>query len=188
MISLETRSTLAGAATIETALCDKPLDVSVLTAQALSRVTSRTGALESFSGLVRAVPGLQALFIEAHMEMAPQDLRRLCLTATQAWPLTFVAIHHRIGTMRVGEPIVWIATAASHRAPAQQACQWLTEGVKSQVTLWKCEQRDDGNDWLRPREEDLSSWEEWLRRKPELSAGAWTQNVLTTGPATGKGE
>ncbi len=62
--------------------------------------------------------------------------------------LTAVAIHHRVGTVGVGESSVVIAVSAPHRADALAACHDAIDELKERVPLWKKEVYDNGEEWI----------------------------------------
>jgi molybdopterin synthase catalytic subunit len=59
-----------------------------------------------------------------------------------------VAIHHRTGTLAVGEIAVVIAASAPHRAAAFDACRAAIERLKERAPIWKKEIGDDGAEWV----------------------------------------
>ena len=143
------------------------------------RLGGGAGALASFVGQVRGQGGCTGLAVEGHEDLTQADLLRLAQVALRHWGLRAVEIHHRLGRMAPGEPIVLVAAAAAHRGDAQTACSWLMDALKSQVTLWKKELHGQGQDgreqgrWLEPSPDDLRLWQGWLRRHPQLAAAAW---------------
>lgn len=62
-----------------------------------------------------------------------------------------IAIHHRLGTVPVGEPSIVIAVSSPHRKEAFRACEWILEQVKMKVQIWKKECYDEreggGSEW-----------------------------------------
>ncbi|OCH96090.1 molybdenum cofactor synthesis 2 [Obba rivulosa] len=48
-------------------------------------------------------------------------------------------VHHRLGTVPVGEPSIVIAVSSPHRKEAFEACEFILEEVKSKVQIWKRE-------------------------------------------------
>ena len=107
-----------------------------------------SGALVTFVGVVRAdaCAGrvVRALDYEAHPDMAEQQFDRLVDEAKRRWPLDAVRIQHRLGIVEAGEASVVVAVAAPHRAEAYAASQFLIEGLKREVPIWKRELYDDG--------------------------------------------
>jgi molybdopterin synthase catalytic subunit len=49
------------------------------------------------------------------------------------------AVHHRLGTVPVGEPSIVIAVSAPHRKEAFDACERILEDIKAKVPIWKRE-------------------------------------------------
>jgi molybdopterin synthase catalytic subunit len=48
-------------------------------------------------------------------------------------------VHHRLGTVPVGEPSIVIAVSSPHRREAFIACEWILEQVKKRAQIWKRE-------------------------------------------------
>ena len=128
------------------ALVAEPLDVGA----AFEFVAaSEAGGTNAFLGTTRseAAPGgrrLVALDYEAYAEMAEQQLRDLARRARRRWPIVRLAILHRVGRVPLGQASVLIAVSAPHRAEAFDACRWLIDTLKAEVTIWKKEIWDDG--------------------------------------------
>jgi MoaE protein len=61
------------------------------------------------------------------------------------------AIHHRLGTVHVGDPSIVIAVSSPHRQQAFCACETILEEVKSKVQIWKREyyegDREEEAEW-----------------------------------------
>lgn len=114
----------------------------------------RAGAIDVFVGTTRRyTEGRETveLTYEAYETMAVAEMDRLADEACARWPLTGVAIHHRVGTVPVGEISVVIAVSSPHRAAALDACRFLIEGLKADVPIWKRERYADGSiEWVRP--------------------------------------
>ncbi|KAF8898796.1 Molybdopterin biosynthesis MoaE [Infundibulicybe gibba] len=49
------------------------------------------------------------------------------------------AVHHRLGTVPVGEPSIVIAVSSPHRKEAFSACEYILEEVKKHAQIWKRE-------------------------------------------------
>ncbi|KAE9408136.1 molybdenum cofactor synthesis 2 [Gymnopus androsaceus JB14] len=58
---------------------------------------------------------------------------------SQEKPLLRVALHHRIGTVKIGEPSIVIAVSSPHRKEAFLACEFILEEVKRKAQIWKRE-------------------------------------------------
>ncbi|XP_061837163.1 molybdopterin synthase catalytic subunit isoform X1 [Nerophis lumbriciformis] len=126
------------------------------------------GAISLFIGTTRAdvlegrkVRGLQ---YEAYEAMVQSELSRLCGDIRARWPrLTHICVHHRLGShhhanmlvralapgphlpcsplrwVQVGEASVVMAISSPHRQEGQRAIQYLMDGLKASVPVWKKE-------------------------------------------------
>jgi molybdopterin synthase catalytic subunit len=98
------------------------------------------GALVEFWGLVRRLEDgreIGGIEYEAHREMAEYQLKRIAEQAADKFGLKFVAIHHRIGFVAVGEPSLAVAVASPHRREGFRAAQWIVDELKKKVPIWK---------------------------------------------------
>ena len=129
------------------------------TADVLARFAA--GAVASFIGRVRAEPGLQALRLEHYPGMTEAEIARAVAEATQRWPLIGVAIIHRIGELKPGEPIVLVAAAADHRREAFAACEFLIDHIKTKAPFWKEERLGSGTHWVEAKASDDEAAARW---------------------------
>jgi molybdopterin synthase catalytic subunit len=61
-------------------------------------------------------------------------------------PIIRIAIHHRLGSVPVGEPSIVIAVSSPHRKESFLACELVLEEVKNRVQVWKREFYEGEND------------------------------------------
>jgi molybdopterin synthase catalytic subunit len=121
-----------------------------------------SGAVASFTGLVRGDGGLSALTLEHYPGMTEAALQRLAEAAKSRWTLDGVTIIHRIGAMTPGERIVFVGTASPHRAAALEACSFLIDRLKTEAPFWKQERFADGRVlWVEPRASDDDAAARW---------------------------
>lgn len=109
------------------------------------------GAVATFSGHVRRQgqqPNVVRLEYEAYVAMAEEVLAALAMEIESEWPGVRVAIHHRIGTLAVGEVAVAIAVSAPHRNAAFEACRAAIDRLKVRAPIWKKEVGEDGAVWI----------------------------------------
>ena len=142
------------------ALAPDPVDPAVLLAE-FARAASGAGAIASFSGLVRADDGVTELWLDHHPRITPAAIEVLAAAARARFAICAVAIVHRVGSVAAGEPIVFVAAAASHRRAAFDAVDFVMDGLKTDVPLWKCERRPDGERWIEARTQDHSDAARW---------------------------
>ena len=112
---------------------------------------SAAGGINVFVGNVRdQTQGktVQRLEFEAYVPMAEQELRKIAEQAVEAYQLTRIALHHRLGTLYPPETAVLIAAAAPHRDAAFAACRFAIDTLKQTVPIWKKEIFTDGEVWV----------------------------------------
>ena len=107
-----------------------------------------SGAVVLFSGVARNTSEgrrVVALEYDAYPEMALSKLREVADDVRARWPITGIAIHHRIGRLEIGEASLLVAVSAAHRREAFEACHYAVDRVKETVLVWKKEIWDDGD-------------------------------------------
>jgi len=114
-------------------------------------VGGEDGAVATFTGVVRNHHhGKEVLWLEyeAYEEMAEKQIDGLITEASRRWPISQVALRHRLGHLHMGEVSVAIAVAAPHRAEALEACRWLIDTLKAEVPIFKKEAYAGGEVWV----------------------------------------
>ena len=109
------------------------------------------GGIATFTGVVRRHGRhgeVVRLEYEAYVEMAEQVLTEIAEEIEREWPGVHVAIHHRVGSLLVGETAVVIAAAAPHRAEAFDACEAAIDRLKRRAPIWKKEIGTQGEEWI----------------------------------------
>jgi molybdopterin synthase catalytic subunit len=133
---------------IQVELYDTPIDAG----KCIEWVTSpESGGIDVFIGTVRnATKGKAVLKLEfeAYGPMAIKEMRKIAGQAFDTWPLQKVLIHHRTGTLQIGEIPVVIAVSAAHRDAAFDACRYIIDTLKQTVPIWKKEFFNDGEVWV----------------------------------------
>ncbi|MDB5431287.1 MAG: molybdopterin biosynthesis MoaE protein [Caulobacter sp.] len=123
---------------------------------------TETGAVASFTGLCRAEAGAaQTLELEAYPGFTESAIAEIAEAAKTRFALQDYEIVHRVGVIAPGEPIVFVATAASHRRAAFEACDQLMDYLKSRAPFWKKEHGPDGARWIEPTTQDKADAERW---------------------------
>jgi molybdopterin synthase catalytic subunit len=113
--------------------------------------TDDTGGIVTFVGTVRnQTKGNQVtkLDFEAYEPMAISEMRKIAEQAVEKYSLNKIAIHHRIGSLAIGEVPVVIAVSAPHRKAAFAACEYCIDTLKETVPIWKKEYFQDGEVWV----------------------------------------
>lgn len=108
------------------------------------------GGITSFVGVVRnenAGKRVLRLEYEGYEPLARRAFERIGSETAERWDVR-VALHHRLGTLQIGEASVMIAAASPHRADAFAACRYVIERVKQIVPIWKHEFFEGGDVWI----------------------------------------
>jgi molybdopterin synthase catalytic subunit len=126
-----------------------PLQPAALTAWA---TRPECGAVVTFCGTARNSSRvehvIEALEYDTSVELAEDRIAQVVARARSRWPeLGAVAIHHRVGVVRLEEPAVVIAVSAPHRGAAYEASQFCIDTVKKCVPMWKREMWAGGSAW-----------------------------------------
>lgn len=133
---------------VDIKLTEEPLDIPACVAWVMS---PECGGIDVFIGTVRnATKGRTVLRLEfeAYRQMALKEMQKIAEQAMEKWPVQKVLLHHRTGTLQVGEVPVVIAVAAAHRAAAFDACRYIIDTLKQTVPIWKKEFFEDGEVWV----------------------------------------
>lgn len=120
------------------------------------------GGVASFTGVVRGGDGLVALELEQYPAMTQAQVGRIVDEAMGRWPLLGVSVIHRFGRLEPGARIVFVGTAARHRAAALESCAFLIDWMKSDAPFWKKEHFAGGaTQWVAARDEDAVKAQGW---------------------------
>ncbi len=123
---------------------------------------TETGAVASFTGIARAEAGATTtLELEAYPGFTDAEIARIGGAAAERWGLQDWLVVHRVGQIAPGEPVVFVATASSHRREAFEACDHLMDYLKSRAPFWKKEHGPDGARWIEPTDRDRTDAERW---------------------------
>lgn len=104
-----------------------------------------------FIGTVRKTTNgktVKGLDFEAFEPMAVKEMTKIALYLKEHWQALKVCIHHRIGSLDIGEIPVIIAVATPHRDAAFEACKYAIDTLKRSVPIWKKERFEDGEVWV----------------------------------------
>lgn len=108
-----------------------------------SPVFHRVGAIALFVGVVRTetLKGeqVQKLELEAYEEKANEVLANICRELKNREGIVDVQIHHLLGEFTVGEDIVYVLVAGSHRKNAFPVLEEAVERYKKEAPIFKKE-------------------------------------------------
>jgi molybdopterin synthase catalytic subunit len=130
----------------------------------LDRFSSRqsgAGAIVTFCGIVRGDGGMTAMEIEHYPGMTEKAVAAIATEAAQRWSLTDLLVIHRHGHLAVGQTIMMVATASTHRAEAFAAAEFLMDYLKSRAPFWKKEHGTQGPSWVAAQDRDEDALTRW---------------------------
>lgn len=135
------------------------------------------GGIASFIGVVRGGGqggrALVAMTLEHYPGMTERMLGRIADEAVRRWVLTGCTVIHRIGRLRPGDNIVFVAAASPHREAALRATAFLIDWLKTAAPFWKAEEFDDGvSQWVAARAADADAAAAWGEARGEARGDA----------------
>lgn len=107
--------------------------------------------------------GVEALELSHYEPLTLPTMEELADTAIERFDLMGLLMVHRVGKMRVGEPIVLVSAAARHRRGAIDAVDYCMDHLKAAAWFWKREKRADGWRWIEPRSDDYADLARWAQ-------------------------
>lgn len=122
------------------------------------------GGLVTFIGLVRdraSEETITAMTLEHYPGMTERKLAEIEREARLRWELEDVLVIHRYGRLKPGDQIVLVLTAATHRAPAFAASEFLVDWLKTKAPFWKQEETSMGMKWVESRDSDEQAASRW---------------------------
>lgn len=120
---------------------------------ALKGSSKRMGGIGTFLGCARDFSegrDVSEISFDAYGSMALAEMNKLRDEAITRFELLDARIVHRVGTVRGGDNIVFIAVGAEHRVAALEACRWMIDMLKERVPIWKKEITPQGEAWVTP--------------------------------------
>ena len=121
--------------------------------RALRASSKRMGGIGTFLGCARDFSEgreVSEISFDAYGSMALSEMNILRIEAIERFDLLDARIVHRIGTVKCGDNIVFIAAGAEHRVAALEACRWMIDELKERVPIWKKEVTPQGDSWVVP--------------------------------------
>ena len=135
------------------AVTTEPLDLDALVRAVSAEAATGAvgpGAVITFVGVVRnenAGRRVLRLEYEGYEPLAVRAFERIGVEVGDRWSVR-LAVHHRLGTLGIGEASVIIAVASPHRADAFAACRYVIERIKQIAPIWKHEFFEGGDVWI----------------------------------------
>jgi MoaE-MoaD fusion protein len=129
-------------------LSEQPLSLDAVVEEVRS---DEAGAIATFVGTTRVHSRgrvVERLEYEAYAGMAEKVMAEIADGLKRRHDVCEIAIHHRTGTVEIGDASVVIAVSAPHRQAALAACKEAIDTLKEQVPLWKKEIYEGGEEWV----------------------------------------
>jgi molybdopterin synthase catalytic subunit len=105
---------------------------------------SKTGAIGLFIGVARGDSNegepVTKLTLEAYESKANETLQAICTDLKNKPGIVNVQIHHLLGDFQVGEDMVYVAVAGSHRQEMFEVLREAVERYKHEAPIFKKEQ------------------------------------------------
>lgn len=109
------------------------------------------GALTCFEGRVRDHndgKSVVALDYDAYEPLCRAEMEKIFEETKSHFHVIDIKAAHRTGTLKVGEPAVWVGVLAAHREEAFAACHHIVDELKKRLPIWKKEYyADGGSQW-----------------------------------------
>ncbi len=137
-----------------------PIDTVAL----LETFTARTkgsGAIVSFTGVVRSDDAVRLLWLDHHPALTEASIATIAADTRDRFAIDDLLIVHRIGGVGAGDPVVFVAASARHRRAAFDAVDQMMDRLKTDAIFWKRETRDDGVSWIEARRQDHVDRARW---------------------------
>ena len=105
---------------------------------------AKTGAIALFIGVARGENNegqkVQKLTLEAYEEKANEVLEKICNDLQKKPGIVDVQINHLLGEFNVGEDMVYVSVAGSHRTEVFSVLREAVERYKHEAPVFKKEQ------------------------------------------------
>ncbi|HEY1228648.1 MAG TPA: molybdenum cofactor biosynthesis protein MoaE [Ramlibacter sp.] len=126
----------------------------------------RVGAVCSFVGTVRAAaradaPAVLDMELEHYPGMTEKAIEAMVDEAHRRFDIFAARVVHRVGLLKPGEQIVFVAVTSAHRHESFQACEFLMDYLKTQAPFWKKERTSEGERWVDARSSDDAALARW---------------------------
>jgi molybdopterin synthase catalytic subunit len=105
---------------------------------------TQTGAIGLFIGVARGESNdgqkVQKLTLQAYEEKATEVLQTICCELEKKPGIVDVEIHHLLGDFQVGDDMVYVSVAGSHRDEVFSVLREAVERYKHEAPIFKKEQ------------------------------------------------
>jgi molybdopterin synthase catalytic subunit len=125
-----------------------PLDSLV---EELKKSSNEVGAITIFVGVVRGTREKEKVLrleYEAHETLAPQTIKTIIEEQKTKHGIIDAIVEHKVGTVQVGEEVMYVLVASKHRKEGRKALAELVDRIKRDVPIWKKEVTEKTAYWV----------------------------------------
>lgn len=125
-------------------------DLASLVSQ-LKKSSNEVGGITVFVGVVRGSRGAEKVLrieYEAHEILAPKTIEKIIEDIKKKHKIIDAMVEHRVGTVQVGEDVMYALVASKHREEGLQALTELVDRVKHEAPIWKKEITEKASYWV----------------------------------------
>jgi molybdopterin synthase catalytic subunit len=125
-----------------------PLDSLV---EELKKSSNEVGAVTIFVGVVRGTREKEKVLrleYEAHETMAPQTIKTIIEEQKTKHGIIDAIVEHKVGTVQVGEEVMYVLVASKHRKEGRKALTELVDRIKRDAPIWKKEVTEKTAYWV----------------------------------------
>ena len=117
----------------------------------LKKSSNEVGAVTIFVGVVRGTREKEKVLrleYEAHETLAPQTIKTIIEEQKTKHGIIDAIVEHKVGTVQVGEEVMYVLVASKHRKEGRKALAELVDRIKRDVPIWKKEVTEKTAYWV----------------------------------------
>ncbi len=125
-----------------------PLDSLI---EEMKKSSNEVGAVTIFVGVVRGTSEKEKVLrleYEAHETLAPQTIKNIVEELKTKHGIIDAIVEHKVGTVQVGEEVMYVLVASKHRKEGRKALAELVDRIKRDVPIWKKEVTEKTAYWV----------------------------------------
>ena len=125
-----------------------PLDSLI---EEMKKSSNEVGAVTIFIGVVRGRSEKEKVLrleYEAHETLAPQTIKNIVEELKTKHVIIDAIVEHKVGTVQVGEEVMYVLVASKHRKEGRKALAELVDRIKRDVPIWKKEVTEKTAYWV----------------------------------------
>ena len=127
---------------------------------AIKKNNNKIGSVVTFVGYVRdfdyeCINSSKTLKIFHYDGMTEKVISEIIGITKKKWDIDQVNVIHRVGNLKINDPIVLVIVSSSHRQDAFSACNYVIDHLKTKAPFWKKEVSNINSKWVEQKESDL---------------------------------